>query len=677
MANKPFIVRGRSTNFGFARVALGTFWTKPMDVPGNLATHIEMARQAHEAKAQICGFPELGLSGYNCRKGFRDRLLQITTLEALRDFCFATAEFGTLYVVGLPLAMGSKIFNVAAFVCGGKVVAIVPKSYLAARDEWQEGDFFAAADKLEATEIALDWQTEIVPIGTDILVRVVDADGNEQFVAAAEICEDGWQSNSPGDRHAHNGATVIYNLSMSNWILGKDRWRRVMFPANSGRQKSVYVYVSGADSTSAVVWDQHCMIIEDGANQAESKRWTVPQKDPSQLVVSDVDIDRLIHDRAADGGYEQASSLNRHPYRHVEVVTRPYVPDAKDFRRPLTRLPFVPKDPAAMRQVGEELFNGIAQGVIGRAVHVTGSIEIALDGFMGLSGGLDSALGFLGCCRAYDLAGWSRKHMKAVRMPGPGSSSRTQRNSMFLGTALGADVISHEVAVEALATIVLRAKGHEPCWDCNDCENAQARARTFLLKTHGFNWGTGDMSEGAKGWCTEGGDQSSMWHVIANLPKTLVRYLVLYYIEFLATPEERKSLKSILRTVISPELRKRKRGQKAQASEDLMGPYDLTDFFLYHILRTGAEPEKVAFLAEVAFGRTERSERDEIYDRRTILRWLRDFYVKFNWAQFKRQTAPDASLFGSIGLGQHDKWRWPTDGSSIIWQNECDRLLAA
>ena len=673
MGTKPYIVRGRSKTLGFARVSLATFWTKAMDVPGNLAKHIEMAFAAEEAGAQICAFPELGISGYNCKQAFRDRMIQVASLEALRTFCVRTSSSRTVFVVGLPLAL-EKIFNVAGFVSHGKVIAIMPKSYLAARGEWQEGDYFSAARELSQTEIKLDWQEEMVPIGTDIRVQVLDENEQPQFVTAAEICEDGWQSNSPGDRHAHNGAHVIANLSASNWILGKDSWRRVTFPASSGRQKSVYLYATGADSTSSVVWDQHCMIIEDGAILGETKRWTVPQKDPPELLVRDVDIDRLIHDRQADGGWNAAAEANRYPYRDVVTHARGYVPNAKDFRRPLTRLPFVPADPAAMKRVGEELFNALTQGLLGRAIHVTGSIERPLDGYMGLSGGLDSALAFILCCVGYDRAGWSRTHMYAVRMPGPGSSRHTQNDSLRLAEAMGASI--ETVDITEMAATDLRATGHEPCWDCEKCENAQARVRTLVLKTFGFNWGTGDMDEGAKGWCTEGGDQSSMWHVIANMPKTLVRFLVLYFIEYLATPEERKSLRSILRTVISPELRKRKPGQKAQASEDKMGPYDLTGFFLYHILRTGGEPERIAFLAEVAFGRTERSVKDAIYDRRMILRWLRDFYVKFNWSQFKRQTAPDSSLTGSIGLGQHDKLRWPTDGSSVVWSNECDRLIA-
>lgn len=673
MANKPFIVRGRSKTLGFARVALGTFWTKAMDVPGNLARHLEMAAQADQAKAQICGFPELGLSGYNCRMGFRDRELQVASLEALKAFCVQTTNYRTLFVVGLPLAL-DKIFNVAAFVCQGKVVAIMPKSYLAARGEWQEGDFFSAAKELTQTEIKLDWQDEIVPIGTDIRIQVLDEHERPQFVTAAEICEDGWQENSPGGRHAMNGAHVIVNLSASNWILGKDGWRRIMFPANSGRQKSVYIYVTGADSTSSVVWDQHCMILEDGLNLGETKRWTVPQKDPPELLVRDVDIDKLIHDRQADGGWNAAAEASRFPYRDVVVHARGYAPDAKDFRRPLTRLPYVPSDPAAMKRVGEELVSGLVQGVIGRLLHVSGGIENPMHTYMGLSGGLDSALAFLVTCEAYDKLGWSRKFVHAGRLPGPASSHKTQDASMKLAEALGTSIDT--VFIEEIAAAAIRATGHEPCWDCVKCENAQARARTFVLKTFGFNLGTGDMSEAAKGWCTEGGDQSSMWHVIANIPKTLVRYLVMYFLEHRATKEERKELRRILRFVISPELRRRKRGQGPQASEDLMGPYDLTDFFITHILRPGGEPERVAFLAEVAFGRTERSEKDAIYDRRMILRWLKDFYMKFNWNQYKRNASPDAVLVGSNGLGAHDKMRWPSDGSPIIWANECDRLIA-
>ncbi len=669
-------IRGRSKSFGFARVAAATFWTHPKGVAHNLAQHLAMAQRANEEKLQLLVFPELGLSGYGCRNAFRQRFLLIACLEALRDFCAATKDIATTFVVGLPLMVGESLFNVAAVVNRGRVIAFIPKSYLAGHSEWQEDEWFTPACDLPVNEVKLPWQEKPVPIGIDILVDLCDENGEPVFVMGAEICEDGWQAPSPGDRHAHNGAHVIVNLSASNWALGKNDWRAKLFEGNSGRQKSVYVYCTMCgDSTASVVWDGHCFIVEDGTTLSTSRRWLLPGA--SDLIVSDVDIDKLRHDRHADDGWQQAGREARADYRHVRANVRAWVPDLTDLRRPLSRLPFVPKDDAAMKRVGEELFNGLAQGVIGRLWHLSRSGQ-PIDTFMGLSGGLDSALAFLVSVYAYDQMGWDRAHLHAVRLPGPASSRKTQANSLRLAQALKTGLKTANIT--RLATRALRDAGHKPCWKCSQCENAQARARTFVLKTMGFNLGTGDMSEAAKGWCTEGGDQSSHFHVIANIPKTLVRYLVRYYIEFMTHDETtRKTLWSILGTKISPELVKVRPGEQIQSSEEKMGPYDLTDFFLYHMLRTGAEPEKIAFLAQVAFCWPEvvgESLEGTVYDRAFILKWLRDWYLKFDFAQFKRNASPDSVLVATLGLGAHDKWRWPADGDPTDFVAEVDRLIA-
>lgn len=667
----PFSVYSRSSSFGFARVAVATFWTSPMSVSVNLVKHLEQVRKALGEGLQLLVFPELGLSGYGCRNAFRQEFLRIACLEALEGFCRATRDIATTFVLGLPLMVGESLFNVAAVVNQGQVIAFIPKSYLAGHSEWQEDEWFSPACDLPTNEVKLEWQHKPVPIGTDILIDLVDEDGKPIFVMGVEICEDGWQAPSPGDRAAHNGAHVIVNLSASNWVLGKDDWRAKLFAGNSGRQKSVYIYCTMAgDSTASVVWDGHCFIVEDGATLCTTRRWLMPTH--SDLIVADVDIGRLRHDRHADDGWQQAGRECRASYRHVTAGVRTWIPNTLDFRRPLSRLPFVPNDDAAMKRVGEELFHGLAQGVIGRLWRLSRDGQ-PIDAYMGLSGGLDSALAFLVSVHAYDQLGWDRRHLHAVRLPGPASSRKTQTNSLRLARALGTGLKTANIT--RLATRALRDAGHEPCWKCLQCENAQARARTYILKTLGFNLGTGDMSEAAKGWCTEGGDQSSHWHVIANIPKTLVRYLVLYYIQFMAQDEAtRKTLWSILGTLISPELVKVESGEQIQSSEEKMGPYDLTDFFLYHFLRTGAEPERIAFLAQIAFSKKER-DGDKLYNRAFILKWLRDWYIKFCRAQFKRNASPDSVLVGTIGLGAHDKWRWPTDGDPSDFVVEVDRLL--
>lgn len=666
-------ILGRSKSFGFARVATTTFWTKAKGVSKNLKKHLDSAQEAVQEGAQLVVFPELGISGYGCGDAFTQRFLQVLCLEALEKFCKKTAKLEAVFLLGLPLKV-NQLFNVIAVVNEGKVIAFIPKSYIAGRDEWQENEWFAPAEDLQTSTVKLDWQNEPVPIGTDVLIDLMDTNGERAFTMGAEVCEDGWQTPSPGDRHAHNGAEVIANLSASNFVLGKNNWREVIFPANSGRQKSVYIYSTMAgDSTSRVTWDGHSFIIEDGSILGRSKRWPMP-RDPNQVIVTDVDIQKISYDRQNDDGWRQAENKVRFPYRHVTASVQPWVPDISDIRRPLTRLPFIPKDPEAMKRVGDELFPALDQGVIGRLDHISeqqGGVPI--DAFTGLSGGLDSCLAYLVGIDSYDRMGWDRKHYYAVRLPGPASSRKTQKNSLLLARALGTGLKTINITSETKR--FLRKTGHEPCWDCLTCENAQARVRTLYLKTLGFNLGTGDMSEAAKGWCTEGGDQSSNFHVIANIPKTLVRYLVQYYIEYKADKKTQKILWSILGTLISPELRKPKPGEEIQSSEDKMGPYDLTDFFLYHMLRIGAEPERIAFLAEAAFSKVERKG-DKVYDRAFILKWLRDWYIKFDFAQFKRNASPDSVLVGTIGLGAHDKLRWPSDGDPSDFVAEVDRLIA-
>ncbi len=671
MKTQPLTLRSRSTNFGFARVAIAGFWTKAKAVHKNLAAHLEMAHRADTEKIQLMAFPELGLTGYGCRDAFKQNGLQFAALEALEAFCDATRDIDTVFVLGLPLRL-NFLFNVAAVVCRGEVIAFIPKSYLAGRGEWQENEWFSPAGDLQDTEVILPFQTRPVPIGTDILIPVQDTHGQPVFTVGVEICEDGWQTPSPGDRHAHGGATVIVNLSASNWVLNKDQWREVLFPAGSGKQKSVYLYATMAgDSTSSVVWDGQCLIIEDGSILKQTKRWKLPGQ--TELIVADVDIDKILHDRGTDDGYRQAQRVARFPYRKVRATVRRYIPDTKDFRRPLKQLPFVPSDPADMKRVGTELFNGLAQGVIGRLWHLSRDGQ-PVDTHMGLSGGLDSALAFLVSLFAYDQLGWDRKHMNAGRLPGPASGNESQDDSMLLAKAMGSGIFT--VEIEALTTLLLREVGHEPCWNCLTCENAQARIRTLVLKTKGFTLGTGDMSEAAKGWCTEGGDQSSHWHVIANMPKTLVRYLVKFFIEYMTEDETTQQvLWSIYERIISPELLMVQPGEEIQSSEDKMGPYALTDFFMHNMLRTGAEPERIAFLAETAFGRVQ-LDGDKIYDRATILKWLRDWYIKFDFAQFKRNASPDSSLVATLGLGAHDKLRWPTDGDPEVFVSEVDRLIA-
>ena len=656
------------TDFGFVRVAAAVPRVHVADPMRNVEEILKFSSRIDYGAVQLAVFPELCLTGYTCGDLFHQRWLQEQALAALDRFLHGGMAYGVAYVVGMPLVVDDQLFNCAVVCANGEVLAAIPKTYLPNYKEFYEQRWFAPADRLRSREVELFGSR--VPIGTDVLIELTprsDGTGKSQRPfcrVGVEICEDLWMPIPPSSHHALAGATILVNPSASPIAVAKADYRRQLIGQQSARCIAGYIYAgSGPHESSAdVVFDGHAVVAENGTLLQESERFSFAP----QFVVADIDVERLDRERAMTGSFGQGVAADRTPYRVVRAeVTGVRVEVA--LERAVDPHPFVPSDPAKLDERCEEIFAIQAAGLRRRLEHLerqTGKREVAI----GISGGLDSTLALLVTVRAFDALGWKRNGIHAYTMPGFGTTDRTKGNAHKLRKAL--KVPLREASIVEVAEAMLRAEGHEPCRRCLKCENAQARARTAVLMTHGFIIGTGDLSEIALGWCTYGGDQLAMYHVNAGVPKTLVKYVVGWVAERRSLGDPASAvLTDVIATPISPELLPPDaKGDIAQKTEDLIGPYDLHDFFLFHVLRNGFAPAKIAFLAERGF--TNR------YGRSTILRWLRVFYERFFAAQFKRNAAPDGPKVGSVALSQRGDWRMPSDIDGRAWLEEVDRLIA-
>lgn len=691
---------GYETSHGFVRTAAISPRVRPGDVRFNVAEMMRFANQADAQCVHAACFPELCITGYSCRDMFLQAQLQFSAIEGLVEFADHTRTLRPMFIVSLPLMVDGRLFNVAAVVNRGKVLGFVPKSFPPNYGPFEELRWFSPASHLTATEVHIP-DLGTIPIGTDLLFEIRNETGDVLAVTGIEICEDGWHRAGPSARHAANGAVIIFNLSASNWTAGKDDYRDMIFPALAGEIIGAYVYVScgHGESTADVVWDGHAMIIENGNVLARSKRWDRQ----GQMIVADVDVASLLRERMATSSYGEVMALQRAPYRRVPVQTLSLLLNNQDPRSPhhlqrsIDPLPFIPKDPATRDRRYGDLVAALKQAIMVRLEAVArpkqssgtsaGSFEewmtqLNLDTlkslppvnvFIGHSGGRDSTLAMEILIEAYDEIGWPRKYINAFRMPGPASSDDTQELSLRRCELAG--VTLKTIEIEEATRVILKGIGHEPHWDAEDlevrkclvCQNAQARVRTIMLMESGFMVGTGDLTEGALGWCTYGGDGYSMYHLLAGLPKTLVSGMIEWIAHNLRDGEEASTLFDILKVIISPELVKARPGETIQVTEDEIGPMDLNDFIIYWMLRHGAPPPKIAFLAEVAF--------KDKYDHATILKWLRKFYIRFQFAQFKRDGAPNGVLLGSVGLSQRGNLRWPSDGDVGIFITEVNDLI--
>ena len=652
------------TGLGFIRVAAVCPELRVGDVEFNAVATEAAIRDAAAQGAAVVACPELGLTGYSAGDLFFAELLLDAAWTALADLAAGLAEVAHVAaVVGLPVrAPDGRVYNCAATVSGGQVIGIVPKQYLPNRAEFYEDRWFVRA--LGAT---LPATVRGVPFGTDLIFELA---GHPGAAIGIEICEDLWAVEPPSGRLALAGATIIVNPSGSPELLGKADYRRSLVSQQAARCLAAYVYSGSGpgESTMDVVFGGHGLISENGSILAESERFSFD----SQMITADIDVDRLLHERHMSSSF--ANALNGGAAASLRRIQVPLtsVPVADPvLRRPIARLPFVPADQAQRGQHCEEIFAIQSTGLAKRLRHTNAKTVT-----IGISGGLDSTLALLVIARAFDRLGLPRDGIVSITMPGFGTTDRTYQNALGLMKALG--TTAREVPISGAVRGHFADIGHDESDHDVVYENAQARERTQILmdvanELGGFVVGTGDLSEAALGWMTFNGDHMSMYHVNAGVPKTLVRHLVSWAADAVFDGETAEILRDIVATPITPELLPLKDGNLQQKTEDTVGPYELHDFFLYHVVRFGSRPAKVFALARQAFA-TGGPSGEPSYDDATILKWLEVFHRRFFGQQFKRSSMPDGPKVGSVALSPRGDWRMPSDASPALWLAEIAAL---
>ncbi len=664
---------------GFARVAAAVPHTRVGDPAANADRTIELAKRASEAHASLVIFPELGLSAYAIDDLLHQQALLDAVLQALRRIVAESSSLWPLIVVGAPLQAEHGLFNTAVVIHRGRVLGVVPKSYLPEYREYYEKRQFRAARDAIGTHIAL--LDEELPFGNDLLFASTDL---EAFTLHVEICEDLWSAIPPSTYGALAGATVLANLSASNITIGKADYRHQLCASQSGRTISGYLYTAAGvgESTTDLAWDGQAMIYENGDRLAEATRFA----EDEQLIFADIDLDRILSDRASTSSY--GDSIHDHRARLTGMrrigfelgLRKASVP----LERRVERFPYVPADPVRRNERCEEVYNIQVRGLETR-LRATGIEKVVI----GVSGGLDSTHALIVCAHAIDLLGLPRENVLAYTMPGFATSSLTLANAHKLMKALG--VSAKEIDIRPAATQMLRDLGHpaaegEPVYDVT-FENVQAGERTsHLFRLANYNQalvvGTGDLSELALGWSTYGvGDQMSHYNVNASVPKTLIQFLLRWAIETEQFGHDASAvLQSVLDTAISPELiptQEADSDKPGADSESVVGPYELQDFFLYYILRFGYRPSKVAFLAHYAWQNRALGNWPELipeesrneYSLGTIKHWLEVFLDRFfRTSQFKRSAIPNSPKVGSGGsLSPRGDWRAPSDSVATAW----------
>ena len=625
---------------GFVRIAAATPALHLGDVSANVREITASALDLASQGCQIIVFPELCLTGYSCADVFMNAGFRAQALTGLRELANNTLDVPALILVGLPLEIDDRLYNAAAVLHEGRVLGLVPKSFLPNSWEFYERRWFSPANSLMRDSIALE--DEMVPVGCDLLFAAANMPACR---VAVEICEDLWTVIPPSSQAALQGATILTNLSASDELLGKAEYRRQLVAQQAGRCVAAYVYsAAGAgESSTDLVFSGHSMIAENGVLVAEAERFGFD----SHAIVADVDVERLQHDRLHSASFRDSAPAK--PFRRIEfILGKATVP----LRRKVAAHPFVPSAAADRGAVCREIFAIQATGLARRLRQVRAKALV-----LGLSGGLDSTLALLVAEDALRRAGVSDTKIVCITMPGLGTTSRTKDNAVELAEALGVEL--RTISISETVTQHLRDINHPPGQHDITFENAQARERTQVLmdvanQTNGIVVGTGDLSEAALGWCTFNGDHMSMYHVNTGVPKTLVKYLIAWCAEQPAFAAANKVLADILDTPISPELLPADAaGGIAQKTEDNVGPYELVDFFLFHLVRHGCSPAKIQFLAEIAFAGT--------YSATEIDRWLKLFLRRFKTQQFKRSSMPDGPKVGSVALSPRGDWRMPSD----------------
>jgi len=639
-------------SLGMLRVAAVTPELKVAAVAFNVAAIEAAAAQAAAAGVRLAVFPELAVTGYSCGDLFGQRLLLVQAETAVLRLAAVGARLGIALVVGAPVRQGGRLFNTAVVLSGGQVCGIVPKTFLPNSQEFYERRWFAPA--AEATADHLLFGDKAVPFGTDLLFPAVDF---PECILGIEVCEDAWVASPPSGDLAVAGATLLANLSASPEILGKCAYRRALVEAQSARCLAAYLYASAGpgESSTDLVFSGHSLVAEYGQLLTETERFGFE----TTLAIADLDLERLTTERQRQSSF--AASRPRRHYRQVPIAVGDTT--AASLQRPVPRTPFVPAQEAERDARCREIFAIQTTGLMTRLRH-TGSRQVVL----GISGGLDSTLALLVTVKAFDRLGLPRSGIIAVTMPGFGTTARTRGNAEALAEELGVSL--RTIAIDAAVSQHFIDIGHDPAQHDITFENAQARERTQILmdvanQVGGLVIGTGDLSELALGWCTYNGDHMSMYAVNAAVPKTLVRYLIAWCAEAEFKGRVSEVLCDVCATPVSPELLPpHPDGSISQQTEEQVGPYELHDFFLYHVVRCHFAPRKVLQLAAQAFG--------DDYSGEELRRWLTLFYRRFFAQQFKRSCLPDGPKVGSVALSPRGDWRMPSDASVALWLADLD-----
>ena len=652
---------------GFICVAAGTPKIRVADCRYNAEQIFTMMREADKQGVKILALPELCLTGYTCGDLFLQDTLLDGAEEGLRTILEATRHLEILTALGMPVRAGGKLFNCAVVVQKGEVVAVVPKTYLPNYGEFYEKRWF---ETVNAFDKPLDLMVE-VPGGPDmpenaclftsLAQTVIECKGVPGLKVGIEICEDLWATDPPSRRLAQAGAAVILNLSASNEVVGKAAYRRQLVVGQSGRLCCAYVYADAGEgeSTTDVVFTGHNMIAENGALLAESRF-------ASGLTIADIDVQRLVYERRRLTTFPPKYSYQAQEEGIVSHAWAEFTPGQTQIRRYVSPTPFIPENAADRASRCEEILTIAALGLKKRLAHTGARTAV-----VGLSGGLDSTLALLITALAMGMLHRSASDIIAVTMPCFGTTDRTKNNAVLLAQRMGATL--RTIPIGETVKSHFRDIGQSIEDQDVTFENAQARERTQVLmdvanQTGGLVIGTGDLSELALGWCTYNGDHMSMYAVNASIPKTLVRHLV----DYVARDNLQKDreltdvLEDILDTPVSPELLPAVRGEISQRTEELVGPYELHDFFLYYVVRWGFTPRKIFRLAERAFQRR--------YSREILLKWLKSFYRRFFAQQFKRSCMPDGPKVGSVALSPRGDWRMPSDAVARLWLEELEGL---
>ena len=637
----------------FLIVCAATPKIKVADCEYNGDKVIEILEVCEQKKVKLVVFPELCLTGYSAGDLFLQDTLLRTSMEQLVRVAKATKDKDALVVIGLPFLKDLKLYNVAAVLKDGEILGIVPKSFIPNYSEFYEARYFAKGnEKPEMVEI----EKKKIPFGTNLLFH---CESMSNFTLGVEICEDLWVPTPPSSRHALAGATIIANVSASDETTGKDIYRRELVKGQSARLVCGYIYADAGEgeSTTDFVYAGHNLIAENGSLLKESKRFQ------NEVIITEIDLGRIASERRRISTFFTEKNSD---YIDVKFDYQ----ESKDglTETELTRIydqkPFVPNNQQDRDHRCEEILTLQAMGLKKRLEHTNCNCAV-----IGISGGLDSTLALLVTIKAFDMLGISRSNLIAVTMPCFGTTDRTYQNAVTLTKELGATL--NEIPISEAVILHLRDIGHEV--DNHDVtyENAQARERTQILmnianQQNGLVIGTGDMSELALGWATYNGDHMSMYGVNCSVPKTLVRYLVQYYASSVKEETLKKVLLDVLDTPVSPELLPPKDGVISQRTEDIVGPYELHDFFLYYIMRFGFEPSKVYRLAQNAF--------EGNYSNQDIYKWLTTFYRRFFSQQFKRSCLPDGPKVGSVALSPRGDLRMPSDACVRMWMNDLEKL---